>query len=156
VRASAAAIEAAAAAVEEAAAGCDDIGGRHRHRRSSWARAVRSARSRELEAVDHAENAKAALASLQDGLSEAMAEDDRAQRAIQSAVAAVLRRGRCSIRPGSFRREFLKRAYSVNPVRSFLTNDMLEELQRLWIFISPENTAVEALKADADAALSEP
>jgi hypothetical protein len=91
VRASAAAIEAAAAAVEEAAAGCDDIGGRHRHRRSSWARAVRSARSRELEAVDHAENAKAALASLQDGLSEAMAEDDRAQRAIQSAVAAVLR-----------------------------------------------------------------
>jgi hypothetical protein len=159
-------LEAAAAAVEDArqqdAKHLAAAGGG-----SSSARATRQARLAEAEATDDLEAARTAFASLKEGLRDVMAEAERSQRAVDAAVAAAVapEARRLLDQAWQFRREFLKCAYSVDAVRSFLANDILEELARLWIFISPANTelslsiqrdwqaALEALKADPDAAL---
>jgi hypothetical protein len=169
VRKSQAAVEAAAAAVteaheEDATALADAIVSGDT---SSSAGAVRRARTAEIERRDEAAAAKAAYDRLRVDVSGIAAEVERAERAVDVAMGAVLQptARRLLDEAKSLRLKFLRRVYAVDTMRALLPPGFEEEKQRLLTLIAPELMAasrvvqqdwravIEALKVDSDAPL---
>jgi pyruvate-formate lyase len=128
---------------------------------------LKAARAAETDLQDQRDAAQSSIDTIRQDKAAAMAELERAERAVQAAIAAVLEpEARKLLEQARFHRiEYLKKIYAIDAIRVHVPDDIIKQVEVLGCYNAPGNldisvsvqkswrAALDAIKTNSEAPL---